>query len=124
MTHPTDPMRDVLHEWKAAFDGHQIDTMASLFTGDVLFQGFGPEVMSGRDAVRGYYEAVPENRSAQVTVVSTYTIGEETVGGFADVAFSDPDGWAASVHMSLVLRREQDRWRIRQYHVSRVVTDE
>ncbi|MFI6062636.1 nuclear transport factor 2 family protein [Streptomyces sp. NPDC051286] len=29
----------------------------------------------------------------------------------------------ASAHLSLVLRRKGDRWRIRQYHGSRIVTD-
>ncbi|MFC4114395.1 YybH family protein [Nonomuraea zeae] len=116
----TDPMREILSRWKAAFDGHQVDTMADLFTPDALFQGFGPEVVAGRDAVRAYYEAVPGDRTADVTVVSTYTIGEEVAGGFADVTFRDPKGWQAPVHLSLVLRRDPDAWRIRQYHVSRV----
>ncbi|MEU1594738.1 SgcJ/EcaC family oxidoreductase [Streptomyces sp. NPDC005708] len=119
----TDPVREILERWKAAFDGHQVETMAGLFTDDALFQGFGPEVTSGRDAVRAYYDAVADDRSADVTVLSTYTIGDQVAGGFADVTFKDPHGWEASVHMSLVLQRENDAWRIRQYHVSRVITD-
>ncbi|MEO3810278.1 SgcJ/EcaC family oxidoreductase [Sphaerisporangium sp. B11E5] len=118
----TDPMREILARWKAAFDGHQADAMAALFTADALFQGFGPEVLSGRDAVRAYYAAVPGDRTADVTVVATYTVGDRVAGGFADVTFRDPAGWEAPVHLSLVLRRDEDAWRIRQYHVSRVVT--
>ncbi|GAA3775267.1 SgcJ/EcaC family oxidoreductase [Streptomyces chiangmaiensis] len=118
-----DPVRVVLERWKAAFDGHQVGAMADLFTQDALFQGFGPKVEAGRDAVHAYYAAVPDDRTADVTVLNTYTIGEDAAGGFADVTFSDPHGWAAPVHLSLVLRREHDTWRIRQYHVSRVVTD-
>ncbi|MFJ3138154.1 SgcJ/EcaC family oxidoreductase [Streptomyces sp. NPDC102359] len=116
MTHP---MHDVLDRWKTAFDSHRPDTMAELFTPDALFQGFGPEVVAGRDAVRAYYEAVADDRRADVTVLHTYTIGEQVAGGFADVTFSAPSGWEAKVHMSLVLRRD-DGWRIRQYHVSRI----
>lgn len=119
----TDPMCEILDRWKAAFDGHQLDAMADLFTPDALFQGFGPKVVAGRDAVRAYYEAVPDDRSADVTVLSTYTIGEQVAGGFADVTFRDPKGWEAAVHLSLTLRREPDAWRIRQYHVSRVITE-
>jgi uncharacterized protein (TIGR02246 family) len=118
-----DPMRDMLSRWKAAFDGHRADDMAELFAPDALFQGFGPEVMSGRDAVRGYYEAVPEYRRAHVGNVHGYRIGEEVAGGFADVVFRDPSGWEAPVHLSLVLQREGADWRIRAYHVSKVITD-
>ncbi|WP_351235604.1 SgcJ/EcaC family oxidoreductase [Streptomyces sp. NPDC002133] len=119
----SNPMHEVLKHWKAAFDGHQPDIMADLFTPDTLFQGFGPVVLSGRDAVRGYYEAVPGDRSADVTILHTYTIGEQVVGGFADVTFRDTAGWEAAVHMSLVLVRDGSSWRIRQYHVSRVTTE-
>jgi hypothetical protein len=55
-----------------------------------------------------------------VTVRHTYTIGDEAAGGFADVTFSDPDGWQVQAHLSIVLRREGETWRIRQYHVSQV----
>ncbi|GAA0411187.1 hypothetical protein GCM10009530_74630 [Microbispora corallina] len=119
----SDPMREVLNSWKAAFDGHRTDAMADLFTTDALFQGFGPTVTAGRDAVRAYYEAVPDDRTADVTVLHTYTIGDQVAGGFADVTFRDPAGWEAAVHLSLVLRRDEGAWRIRQYHVSRVITD-
>jgi uncharacterized protein (TIGR02246 family) len=118
-----DPMRQILPLWKAAFDGHDPDAMAELFTHDALFQGFGPEVTTGREAVRAYYAAVPDKRFAVVTVVDTYVIGEDVAGGFADVTFSDPDGWEVPVHLSLVLVRDGDTWRIRQYHVSRVSTE-
>jgi uncharacterized protein (TIGR02246 family) len=115
-----DPMHDVLDRWKTAFDGHETDVLAGLFTPDAVFQGFGPTVISGRQAIRGYYDAVPDNRSADVTILHTYTIGEQTAGGFADVTFSDPLGWEASVHLSLVLQRDGGSWGIRQYHVSEV----
>ncbi|MFE9994577.1 SgcJ/EcaC family oxidoreductase [Streptomyces avermitilis] len=115
-----DSVHDVLRSWNAAFDGHQVDAMADLFTPDALFQGFGPEVIVGRDAVRSYYEAVPDERTAQVTALHTYTLGDQVAGGFADVTFRDPTGWEAHVHLSFVLRYDGGRWRIRQYHVSRV----
>jgi uncharacterized protein (TIGR02246 family) len=117
------PMEAVLTRWKAAFDLHQNDVMAGLFTPEALFQGFGPTVIAGREAIRGYYEEVPENRSADVTVLYEYTIGRDVAGGFADVAFRDPEGWDAAVHLSLVLQIVEGEWSIRQYHVSRVMTD-
>jgi uncharacterized protein (TIGR02246 family) len=116
-----DAIHEVLDRWTAAFNSHQADAMTDLFTADVLFQGFGPEVLSGQIAVRGYYEAVPDYRRAEdVTVLHSYEIGDQVTGGFADVTFRDPSGWEARVHLSLVLQRSGDAWRIRQYHVSRV----
>jgi uncharacterized protein (TIGR02246 family) len=117
-----DPMRYVLGQWKAAFDGHETDVIANLFTPDAVFQGFGPAVIVGREAIRGYYDAVPSNRSADLTIVHTYAIGEDVAGGFVDVTFSDPAGWEAAVHLSLVLQRTDGKWLIRQYHVSQVMT--
>src|ERR1700733_6210781 len=99
------PMEEILGRWKIAFDGHQTDVMASLFTPDALFQGFGPTVISRREAVQEYYDAVPADGPAAVTILYTYMIGEDVAGGFADVRFSDPAGWEAVVHMSLALQR-------------------
>lgn len=115
------PLHDVLVRWKDAFDDHRPDAMAELFTPDALFQGFGPVPTVGRASVRAYYEAVAEDRRADVTVLHTYSLGEDVAGGFADVTFGDPAGWEAKVHMSLVLHRDGNEWKIRQYHVSRIV---
>ena len=116
------PVDDILGHWKIAFDGHETEVMASLFTPDALFQGFGPTVIAGREDVREYYEAVPDDRTADVTILHTYAIGEGVAGGFADVTFSDPAGWEAAVHLSLVLQHVEGNWLIRQYHVSQVMT--
>jgi hypothetical protein len=97
--------------------------VASLFTSEALFQGFGPTVISGREAIGGYYEAVPHNRNADLTILHDYTIGEKVADGFADVTFSDSAGWEAAVHLSLVLQVDNGNWLIRQYHVSQVMTE-
>jgi uncharacterized protein (TIGR02246 family) len=117
------PMQDILSRWKRVFDGHETEVMAGLFTSNAVFQGFGPTVISGREAIHEYYDAVPDDRSAEVTILHTYTIGEQIAGGFADVTFSDPAGWEAKVHLSLVLQNASGKWLIRQYHVSQVMTD-
>jgi uncharacterized protein (TIGR02246 family) len=117
------PMYDLLSRWKLAFDGHDNCGMAKLFTTDAVFQGFGPTVISGQGNIREYYEAVPDNRTADVKLVHVYSIGEEVAGGFADVTFSDRAGWEVAVHLSLVLQFVDGDWLIRQYHVSEVMTD-
>ncbi|MFJ4468014.1 YybH family protein [Streptomyces sp. NPDC089424] len=118
------PLHDVLTRWKDAFDHHRPDVMAELFTPDALFQGFGPVPTVGRESVRSYYAAVAPDRRADVTVLHTYALGESVAGGFADVTFSDPAGWEAKVHLSLVLRRDENDWKIRQYHVSRTAPED
>ncbi|GAA3412858.1 nuclear transport factor 2 family protein [Streptosporangium vulgare] len=42
-------------------------------------------------------------------------------GGFAAVTFLGGDEGAVPVNLSLVLVRDGDAWRIRHYHVSRVL---
>ncbi|HZE31589.1 MAG TPA: nuclear transport factor 2 family protein [Actinoallomurus sp.] len=116
-------MSQVLSQWKAAFDGHRPAAMAELFADGALFQGFGPEPTSGRDVMRAYYAAVPADLTAEVEILHTYTVGETVAGGFADVAFRGDDGYEVPVHLSLVLVRDGDTWRIQQYHVSRIITE-
>ncbi|GHF09561.1 hypothetical protein GCM10014715_76690 [Streptomyces spiralis] len=111
-------LTQLLNDWKKAFDGHHTDDMAALFTQDALFQGFGPDVLEGREAVKGYYEAVPDNRSTEFRILHEYEAAPGAVAGFADVTFSDPTGWAARVHLSMVAVTDAGTWRIRQYHVS------
>ncbi|MEU8383425.1 SgcJ/EcaC family oxidoreductase [Streptosporangium sp. NPDC048865] len=114
------PMPVILEKWKAAFDGHRPDAMAELFTDDALFLGFLPEPASGREAVHAYYAAVPPGRTAEVRILHTYTLGETVAGGFAAVSFRADGEDEIPVNLSLVLVRDGDAWRIRQYHVSRV----
>ncbi|MEU4716500.1 nuclear transport factor 2 family protein [Micromonospora purpureochromogenes] len=116
----SNPMDEVLGRWKAAFDDHDVDAMADLFHPDALFLGFGPEVLVGRQMVRAYYGAVPDDRSADVTVLHTYSNGQGAAGGFAHVVFRDPTGWEAPVYLSLALQLSAGSWRIRQYHVCRI----
>ncbi|MBM0257128.1 SgcJ/EcaC family oxidoreductase [Micromonospora sp. 4G55] len=113
-------MDEVLGRWKAAFDDHDVEAMADLFHPDALFLGFGPEVLVGRQMVRAYYGAVPADRSADVTVLHTYSIDQGAAGGFAHVVFRDPTGWEAPVYLSLALQLSAGSWRIRQYHVCRI----
>jgi uncharacterized protein (TIGR02246 family) len=111
-------MATMLTDWKRAFDTHNLDEMAALFTEDARFQGFAPRVLSGRAEVRAYYEAVPAGRVAEFEVLSEYEMAAGVFGGFVAVTFSDPTGWNVAVHMSLVVQTIRGVPRIRQYHVS------
>ncbi|MEU4409638.1 SgcJ/EcaC family oxidoreductase [Streptosporangium sp. NPDC023963] len=115
------PMPVILERWKAAFDGHRPDAMAELFTEDALFLGFLPEPAAGREAVRAYYAAVPPGRTAEARILHTYTLGEAAAGGFAAVTFRGGEEGDVPVNLSLILVRDGDTWRIRHYHVSRVL---
>ncbi|SEN78288.1 SgcJ/EcaC family oxidoreductase [Actinacidiphila rubida] len=114
------PLHAALSGWISAFNRHDPEAMAELFTSDALFQGYGPEPTRGRDAVRAYYAAVAADRSAEGKVLHTFALGEDVAGGFAEVTIRNPEGPQAHVHMSLVLVRQGPAWRIRQYHVSPV----
>ncbi|MFF4243401.1 YybH family protein [Streptomyces sp. NPDC001822] len=118
----TDAVGEVLARWKTAFDSHQPDVMADLFAPDALFQGFGPSVVTGRDAVRSYYGMATAGRRADVVVLHSYTIGADIAGGFADVTFTGASKPEVRMRMSLTLQRGEEGWKIRQYHVSRLPT--
>jgi uncharacterized protein (TIGR02246 family) len=114
------PLHAALAGWTSAFNRHDPDAMAELFTPDALFQGYGPAPTTGRDAVRAYYAAVAADRTAEGKVLHTATLGDDVASGFAEVTISSPEGPQAHVYMSLVLLREESVWRISQYHVSPV----
>ncbi|WP_329042662.1 SgcJ/EcaC family oxidoreductase [Streptomyces sp. NBC_00178] len=116
----TDALEEVLARWKHAFDSHRPDEMADLFTQDALFQGFGPSVTTGRDAVRSYYRAVADGRRADVVPLHSYTIGPGVTCGFADVTVTGGARPEVRMRMSLVVQRDDEGWKIRQYHVSRL----
>lgn len=119
------PLHAALDGWKSAFNSHDPDAMAELFTPDALFQGYGPEPTVGPDAVRTYYAAVAADRHADGAVLHTYDLGEDVAGGFAEVRIRDTESLQAHVYLSLVLVRQGTPqgavWRIRQYHVSPVM---
>jgi uncharacterized protein (TIGR02246 family) len=121
---PTDVITGVLAQWKACFDDGRPQDMAALFAEDALFQGFGPHPTAGRAAVQSYYSGVPAGRAADFKVSQSFALGEDVAGGFAEVVFRGPDDYEVPVHMSLLLVRQESAWRIRQYHVSRVVAEQ
>ncbi|MFI5613721.1 YybH family protein [Amycolatopsis sp. NPDC051903] len=114
------PMAAVLAKWQVAFDAHDADAIARLFTEDALFLGFGPSPTQGRDAVRAYYAALPATLKADFEAGDPYPLGDTVAGGFAQVLFHGPD-FHEPVHLSLVLVLVDGDWRIRQYHVSKVI---
>ncbi|WP_327111519.1 nuclear transport factor 2 family protein [Streptomyces sp. NBC_01341] len=116
----SDVVEEVLARWKTAFDSHRPDQMADLFTPDALFQGFGPSVVTGRDAVRSYYRTVADGRRADVVVLHSYTIAADITGGFADVSVTGASKPEVRMRMSLVVQHGDEGWKIRQYHVSRI----
>lgn len=92
--------------------------MVKLFSLDALFQGLSPTLLTGRNEVFDYYDALPPGITASFQVIQGRQLTPHLVCGFAAVHFTYPTGRTMPVHLSLVLRRDGQTWFIVQYHAS------
>ena len=109
----------MLARWKAAVDAHQPAHVAELFTTDAIFQGLHPYTV-GRAGVAEYYATLPTGMTAAYTVLETRTLADGVVLGYLTVDFGFTDRATLTVYLSVIIRREADRWRISHYQVSRL----
>lgn len=123
-TPATRVLAETLAHWKLAFDNHRPEDMAELFSPDAVFQGFTPALLTGREEIFGYYDALAPGVTTSFQVVQTRELAQNTIIGFAAVSFAYPDGRTVPVQLSLVLRREENTWLIAQYHVSSIFRGE
>jgi uncharacterized protein (TIGR02246 family) len=107
-----------LAAWKLAFDRHRPQDMVELFSGDALFQGLSPALLTGRKEIFGYYRALSPGITATFQIIQARQLTQHLVCGFAAVHFTYPDARTAQVQLSLVLRRDGQTWFIAQYHAS------
>ncbi|GAB3165317.1 SgcJ/EcaC family oxidoreductase [Amycolatopsis stemonae] len=114
-----DILTEVLDAWKSAVDAHDPKRVAASFTEDAIFQGLHPYSV-GRDGVAAYYDAQPLGMTAAYRIVETRHLAEDVVLGYAAVDFSFHDRPAISVHLSVLVRRTGEGWRIAHYQVSRL----
>jgi uncharacterized protein (TIGR02246 family) len=112
-------LRGVLDQWKAAVDAHQPQQVASYFTEDAIFQGLRLYSV-GRQGVADYYASQPLGLAAAYRILETRRPAEDLVLGYLSVAFSFADRPTVNVYLSVLLTREQDRWYISHYQVSRL----
>jgi len=65
-TGAADVLARLLHDWQQAFNGHDPDEIAVLFSQDALFQGISPQLRRGPQEISDYYARVTHGTTAQV----------------------------------------------------------
>ncbi len=110
---------EVLARWKAAVDAHQPEQVAALFTKDAIFQGLHPYTV-GPTGVAEYYAGQPMGMTATYKLRETHALGDGLVLGYLTVDFGFTDRATLTVYLSVIIRRDNDGWRIHHYQVSRL----
>jgi uncharacterized protein (TIGR02246 family) len=108
----------VLDRWKAEVDAHQPERVATLFTEDAIFQGLHPYSV-GRAGVAAYYDSQPLGMVAEYRLLETRRPAEGVILGYAYVEFLFTDREPTRVNLTVVLRHDEDDWRVAHYQVSR-----
>jgi uncharacterized protein (TIGR02246 family) len=109
----------LLDRWSDGIRRRDLEHIAAQFTTDALFQGFDPEPAFGRGAVSAYYDKQPAGLTADYTLVRARELADGAVLGYAAVTFHRPDR-EVPTYLTVVAVREEGRWLISHYHVSRV----
>ena len=109
----------LLDRWSDGIRRRDLAHIAAQFTQDALFQGFDPEPAFGRSVVSAYYGKQPIGLTAEYTLIRAKALGDDAVLGYAAVTFHRPDR-EVPTYLTVVAVREEDRWLISHYHVSRV----
>jgi muconolactone delta-isomerase len=117
--HEADVLDEVLARWKAAVDAHQPEQVAALFTKDAIFQGLHPYTV-GPAGVAEYYAEQPMGMTAAYKLRETHTLSDGLVLGYLTVDFSFTDRATLTVYLSVIIRRDNNAWRIHHYQVSRL----
>ncbi|WP_182882114.1 SgcJ/EcaC family oxidoreductase [Microbispora sp. H10949] len=112
-------LRDVLDRWRAGVGAHRPQQVAALFTEDAIFQGLRPYSV-GRPGVAAYYDSQPAGLTAAYRIVESRTLAADLVLGYLAVDFSFTDRPTLHVHLSVLVKRTEEGWRIAHYQVSRI----
>ncbi|WP_182876437.1 SgcJ/EcaC family oxidoreductase [Microbispora sp. H10670] len=112
-------LRDVLDRWRAGVGEHRPRQVAALFTEDAIFQGLRPYSV-GRPGVAAYYDSQPAGLTAAYRIVEARALAADLVLGYLAVGFSFTDRPTLHVHLSVLVKRTEEGWRIAHYQVSRL----
>ncbi|WP_182885226.1 SgcJ/EcaC family oxidoreductase [Microbispora sp. H10885] len=112
-------LRDVLDRWRAGVGAHRPQQVAALFTEDAIFQGLRPYSV-GRPGVAAYYDSQPAGLTAAYRIVESRSLAADLVLGYLAVDFSFTDRPTLHVHLSVLVKRTEEGWRIAHYQVSRL----
>ena len=84
MTSTTDNetiLRSVLDGWKAAFDAHNPQQAAAIFTDDAIFQGLHPYTV-GPQGIADYYASLPRGMTATYRILETRRPADNLILGY------------------------------------------
>jgi hypothetical protein len=122
MTSTTDNetiLRSVLDDWKAAFDAHNPQRAAAIFTDDAIFQGLHPYTV-GPQGVADYYASLPLGMSAIYRILETRRPADNLILGYLSVDFTFIDRPTLTVNLCVLIQPAQDGAKISHYQVSRL----
>jgi len=111
---------DTFQRWQSGIAAFDLDTIASAFTNDALFQGLRPNYTLGHDGVRDYYGHIGPGLSVDYQIRETTQFGPDALLTYSTADFTHADGSTTNTHLTAVLRRANGQWLISHYHVSRV----
>ncbi|MEV4509549.1 SgcJ/EcaC family oxidoreductase [Dactylosporangium sp. NPDC049525] len=112
-------LRPVLDQWKSAVNAHDPKHVASLFTGEAIFQGLHPYSI-GPQGVAAYYDAQPIGLTAAYDIQETRRLADDLVLGYLSVTFTFTDRPAVQAYLSVIVRQLNNDWLIDHYQVSRL----
>jgi uncharacterized protein (TIGR02246 family) len=114
----TPTFESLLKQWVEAFNSHDLDRHAMLYTEDATLFGSVDELQVGRESVRSYFG----RRGAGVRVKDypmprVTALGPDLLVTAGHVDFADGDA-PVPYRMTWVLARRDGNWKIAQHHGS------
>ena len=114
-----DDLSALLAQWSDGFAARNNDALAALYCEDALLYGSSPELVSGREAIRGYFQALPQSGAlgAEFSNLVVRQTSPSTASVAGVVSFTT-DEFALPMRITLGLVRCGDAWSIGLHHAS------
>jgi uncharacterized protein (TIGR02246 family) len=114
----TPTVEALLAAWIEAFNRHDLDTHAALYTQDACLFGSIPDLLVGRPAIRGYFSRRgPGVHVRRYPMPHIVPLGSDAVATAAHVDFADGE-MLVPYRVTWVLVKVEGNWRIAQHHGS------
>jgi uncharacterized protein (TIGR02246 family) len=116
-----DIVSGIMKRWAAAFSTLDATALAALYSRNAFFFGSNPNLYSGRDGVRAYFEGLPrwQSPSVQFTDVRTEQAAIDLINVAGTASFVvEKDAEPLVVKITWVIVREDGDWKIVSHHVS------
>lgn len=106
------------HAWIAAFNAHDLDSHAALYTEDAMLFGSDDTLHRGRAGIRSYFAGRPPGAAVKhYPVPELVQLGPDTAVTAAFVDFTD-GATLMPYRVTWTLVRRDGNWRIAQHHGS------